>query len=109
VKIAVVGSRTLNINISDYLPSDATGLVSGGAKGIDTLAEAWADSMNIPKLIIKPEYHKYGKAAPIKRNETIVAFSDIIIAIWDGKSRGTKYVIEYAKRLGKPIKVYIIE
>jgi len=109
MKMAIIGSRTLNIDISDYLPCGATELVSGGAKGIDTMAEAYADSMNIPKIIIKPDYHKYGRAAPIKRNETIVAFSDIIIAIWDGKSRGTKYVIEYAKKLGKPIKVFIIE
>jgi predicted Rossmann fold nucleotide-binding protein DprA/Smf involved in DNA uptake len=109
MKIAVIGSRTLKINISDYLPNGVTGLISGGARGIDTLAEAWADSMNIPKHIIKPDYQRYGRAAPIKRNEEIAALSDMIIAIWDGKSRGTKHVIDHAEKLGKPITVYKIE
>lgn len=76
--------------------------------GIDTQAEAYADDNNIPICIIKPEYIKYKRAAPLKRNEIIVDIADLVIAIWDGKSRGTKYVIDYAKKVGKPIEVYII-
>jgi len=107
MKVAIIGSRNLNINIADYIPAEITEVVSGGAKGIDTLAEAYADSMNIPKTIIKPDYNKYGRAAPIRRNEVIVDRSDLVIAIWDGKSRGAKFVIEYANKTGKPIRVYL--
>lgn len=108
MRVAIIGSRTLNVDISKYIPDKVTEIVSGGAKGIDGLAEAYADKMSILKQIFKPEYDKYGKAAPLKRDEMIVNFSDVIIAIWDGKSRGTKYVIEYARKIGKPIEVHII-
>ena len=47
----------------NYIPNETTEIISGGAKGIDTLAEKYADENNIPKLIIKPEYAKYGKSA----------------------------------------------
>jgi hypothetical protein len=50
MKIAVVGSRDLNVEIGKYIPSNITLLINGGAKGIDTLAELWADENNIPKI-----------------------------------------------------------
>jgi len=109
MKAAIIGSRNLNVNIADYVPAGITEIVSGGARGIDTLAEAYADAMNIPKTIIKPDYERYGRSAPIRRNEVIVDHADFIVAIWDGVSRGTKFVIDYAKRTGKPIEVHIIE
>lgn len=106
--IAIIGSRGLIVDISKYIPRGVTKIVSGGAKGIDTLAEEYADKNNISMQIIKPEYVKHKKAAPLKRNEIIVNVSDLIIVIWDGESRGTKYVIDYAKKVGKPVEVYIV-
>ena len=52
--MAVIGSRNLNVDITNYTPNGATKIISGGAKGIDMLAEKYADENNIPKLIIKP-------------------------------------------------------
>jgi hypothetical protein len=49
----------------------------------------------------RPEYERYGHAAPIKRNETIVDYADRVLAFWDGKSRGTLSVICYAEKKGK--------
>ena len=72
MKIVVIGSRVLNVDISKYIPALTTEITSGGAKGIDTLAEKYADENNIPKLIIKPEYTKYEKSAPLQRNKIIV-------------------------------------
>lgn len=80
-------------------------IVSGGAPGADTLAERWADERGIPKLIFPAEWEKYGKAAGPIRNKDIVANSDVIIAFWDGKSRGTASTIEIAKKAGKPVTV----
>ena len=93
----------------NYIPNETTEIISGGAKGIDTLAEKYADENNIPKLIIKPEYAKYGKSAPLRRNKTIVENSDILVAIWDGSSNGTKFAIDYAKKIGKTLELYIVE
>jgi hypothetical protein len=86
-----------------HLPKSTTLIITGGAKGIDELAENYADEKHIPKLIIRPEYNKYGKAAPLIRTKAIIEKSDLIIVFWDGESKGTQYAIKYATSLGKKI------
>lgn len=109
MKIGVIGSRKLDVDIGKYIPKGITCLVSGGAKGIDTLAEKWADENNIPKIIFKPNYDKYGRGAPLIRNRKIVREADLIVAIWDGKSRGTKYTVDYANESGKKVELHILK
>lgn len=109
MRVAVIGSRKLDLeDISAYLPPEITVLISGGARGVDTAAEKYADARNLPKLILRPDYEKYGKRAPLMRNMLIVQLSDLVIAIWDGKSRGTKYAIEYAKKMDIPVIIYLV-
>lgn len=107
MKVAVIGSRGLTTNeLGKYLPKEVTEIVSGGAKGIDTDAREYALSHGIKLTEFLPEYKKYGKAAPLKRNLSIIEYSDLVIAFWDGKSRGTKFVIDNCKRIG--VKVLVI-
>jgi len=54
-----------------------------------------------------PEYDKYGRSAPLKRNITIIAHAELVLAFWDGKSRGTKFVIDNCKKVGVPVKVFL--
>lgn len=109
MKVAIVGSRNLvDVEIEKYLPKNITEIITGGASGIDTLAENYADLHEIPKTIIKPNYKKYGRKAPLIRNKTIVELADKVIAIWDGKSTGTLFTINYAKRLGKDVEVHYV-
>lgn len=108
MKLAVVGSRNLkNIDLGQYLSKyeDITEIVSGGAIGVDTLAEEWAKVNKIPTTIFYPDYKRYGKRAPLVRNDQIVEKADEIIAFWDGKSRGTMYTIKAAKKAGKRVKL----
>lgn len=106
MKIAVIGSRNLQIsNLEDYLPENTTEIVSGGAKGIDTCAKKYALKNNLKLTEFLPEYDKYGRNAPLKRNLKIIDYADLVIAFWDGKSRGTKFVIENCRLLGKKIEV----
>ena len=107
MKTAVIGSRKLNVDIGKYIPEETTTIISGGARGIDTLAIEYADMNNIPVTIFTPKYTDYGKSAPLVRNKLIVESADFIVAIWDGQSRGTLFTINYAKKLNKPIKVYM--
>lgn len=106
MKVAIVGSRKLNINLDVHIPQDTTLIISGGANGIDRLAEEYADKHKLSKLIIKPEYSKYGRRAPLVRNKKIVDAADLIIAFWDGQSSGTYSVIEYAKKVGKRLIIH---
>lgn len=107
MKVAVVGSRNLTINnLGDYLPKDTTEIVSGGARGIDRCARAYAKSHNIKLTEFLPDYERYGRSAPLKRNLQIIRYADIVLAFWDGKSNGTRFVIENCKKENVPIKVY---
>lgn len=106
MKAAVIGSRGLTIdNLGEYLPKGTTEIISGGAKGIDTCAREYATAHGIKLTEFLPEYEKYGKGAPLKRNITIIEAADVVIAFWDGKSRGTKFVIEKCRKVGKEIKI----
>ena len=104
MKLLIVGSRTItNFDLTGHIPEETELIICGGAKGVDTIAEQYADSHGIEKLIIKPQYEKFGRAAPIKRNEEMVALADVVLAIWDGRSRGTKYTVQYAEQKNKKI------
>lgn len=107
MKIAVIGSRNLRVaDLARYLPENVTEIVSGGAKGIDTCARKYAQEKGLALTEFLPDYKKYGSWAPLKRNLDIIEYADIVIAFWDGISKGTKYVIENCKKKGKKITVY---
>lgn len=108
MKIAIVGSRGLKVsNLDHYLPDGVTEIVSGGAKGIDTCAKEYAISNGIKLTEYLPEYEKYGRSAPLKRNITIIENADLVLAFWDGASHGTKFVIDNCKSRGIPVKVFV--
>ena len=104
MKILIAGSRNIDeFDLSPYIPKETTLIISGGAKGIDTIAEKYADEHKISKLILLPQYNLYGKSAPIKRNEMMVDIADTVIIVWDGKSRGSKSTLQYSKKKNKSI------
>lgn len=107
MKAAVIGSRNLRVNnLGDYLPEGVTEIVSGGAKGIDTCAKNYALSHGLKLTEFLPEYGKYGRGAPLRRNITIIEYADMVLAFWDGKSRGTKFVIDNCKKRNIPVTVH---
>lgn len=109
MKVAVIGSRGLIIDdLSDYLPDNTTEIISGGAQGIDTVAHNYAVQNKIKLIEYFPKYEKYGRAAPLKRNITIIEHAELVLAFWDGKSHGTKFVIDMCKKRNIPINIFLI-
>ena len=109
MKVAIVGSRKVNISdIGKYI-SGAEEIVSGGAAGVDCCAAEYARKNGIKLTEFLPQYERYGRAAPVVRNKEIVDYSDKIIAFWNGSSRGTLSVIKYAQKTGTPCDIIICE
>lgn len=110
MKVAVVGSRNLEVpNLGGFLPDGTTEIVSGGARGVDTCAKEYAKAHGIKLTEFLPDYEKYGRTAPLKRNLRIIAYADVVLAFWDGKSPGTRFVIESCKRYQIPLFVHYMD
>ena len=103
MKLLVVGSRSIaDFDLTPYIPPDVDTIISGGAIGIDSLAEQYADLHRISKFILRPQYYLYGRTAPLKRNEQMVDMADAVLIIWDGQSKGVQYTLKYIKKTEKP-------
>ena len=114
MRVAVVGSRsivdeevidkTLESIVGDANPT----IISGGAKGVDSLAREYAKNNGLDFILFKP-YHlvdtqaQYTPRYFFVRNKQIVDNCDTLIAFWDGKSKGTKHAIDYAEKMGKEV------
>lgn len=110
MKIGVIGSRDFKNRIlfeeimSQYVGEQVI-IVSGGANGVDTWAEEFANKNELLIEVIRP-INPSDKLSYLFRNVEIITSCDKIIAFWDGYSKGTGFVIEYCKSRGKPIDIY---
>lgn len=114
--VIVAGSRTF-LDYSflsrklDHLFSRCTEEIefaSGRAHGTDRLGERYANehSLKIHLFPVTPaDWEKYGKSAGYRRNKEMAQFADALAAFWDGKSRGTKHMIDLAREYGLRVKV----
>ena len=107
MKVAVIGSRGLRVDhLEDYLPEGVTEIVSGGARGVDACARNYALRHGLKLTEFLPDYNRFGRGAPLMRNITIIENADLVLAFWDGQSRGTKYVIDNCKKRNIPVVVH---
>ena len=109
MKVAIISSRGLKINnLESYLPENTTEIVSGGAKGVDACAADYAREKGILLTEFLPDYKKHKRGAPLKRNLQIIEYADTVLAFWDGRSRGTKHVIDNCRIIGKEVRVFFL-
>ena len=115
--LGVVGSRSLeelgNATVVHEMEIifdefNITKVVSGGAKGPDRTAVRYAKEKRMKYEEFIPDWERYGKKAGFLRNKTIIENSDILLAFWDGFSKGTKNSIDLAKAKGIPYKIILI-
>lgn len=106
----VCGSRSIKDEnfiyaaLDEYIPAYDT-IIHGGAIGVDRTAHVHATVKGMKVQVFAPDYDTYGKLAPIMRNKVMVDACDRVLAIWDGKSKGTKHTITYAKKQKKQVDV----
>ena len=80
-------------------------IVSGGAKGADTLGEQWAEIHDLPVKLFPADWDNLGRSAGYRRNEQMAQYATHLVAFWDGQSKGTKHMVETAKHLGLKVRV----
>lgn len=114
MKLAIVGSRSINNDelvidfINECYPnlSGINLVISGGASGVDTIAEKYAKENKIKTKIFKPDWEKYGEQAHSIRNSNIISACKECIIIWDGYSECTKQDIDLCKEMNKKCYIY---
>lgn len=113
MKIAIIGSREgfTKEDVSKVMFVNfgwqENELITGGAKGVDTFAIELAKENNHPKVTIIKPINPINRLDYLFRNVEIITMADRIIAFWNGQSKGTKFVIDYAKARNKDIEVII--
>lgn len=103
---AIVGSRSFK----DYeklkrvlAGKEISSIVSGGATGADSLGAQYAKEHNRELRTFLPDWKRHGRAAGIIRNKHIIDHADVVVAFWDGVSRGTANSIQRTRDLDKPL------
>lgn len=111
MKVIIAGSRDIAdhwsiieaVGATDWIIAE---VVSGTARGVDQLGEQWAAKQNIPVKHFPADWDKHGKGAGYIRNAQMADYADALIAIWDGKSKGTLNMINEMAKRNRPIYVY---
>lgn len=94
--------------IGNFIGKIEIEIISGGATGADALGERFAKEHNLSLKVVPADWKTYGRSAGPRRNEQMARMAGTLIAFWDGKSRGTKNMIDTAKRFGLRVKVVTI-
>jgi hypothetical protein len=112
MKVIIAGSRegiteddVTNAIWSSKFPIDE--IISGGAIGADKLGEIWAMAYDIPLHIFPADWKTFGKRAGFLRNQEMAKYADALIAVWNGKSKGTAHMIKSMEALNKPVFVFM--
>jgi len=127
MKVVIAGSRDVtDPEVIEWAIEDSgfevTEVISGCAKGVDTFAMMWAERNSVPVEQFEPDWtnlthpnalikrnkwgQKYDARAGLRRNELMAVHAEALIAIWDGRSTGTKHMIKMAKKRELPIYVF---
>lgn len=116
MKVIIAGSRNIPKTVQHCLIDSSltelfsqfgivvTEVVSGTAKGGDKVGEERAKLNNIPIKKFPANWDEYGKRAGYLRNAEMAEYGEFLVAIWDGKSKGTKHMIDIAYKKGVPAK-----
>lgn len=115
MKTIIAGSRNINnvnLKVSEavyYSGIKMTEIVSGTARGVDQAGELFGHKNNIPVKRFPAEWERLGRGAGYIRNSKMADYADALIAVWDGVSKGTKHMIEEARKRNLTVFVYEVK
>lgn len=113
-QLIIAGGRTFDNPVLLYEKVDSyrkihglyhVEIVSGGAQGVDKIGEEYAMDHDLPLKVFPADWDKYGKQAGYRRNKQMAEYATNCICFWDGKSKGTKLMIDLAKEYKLYLKV----
>lgn len=112
MKTIIAGSRgvadfSLLKEVIAEVDWEITTILSGTARGVDQMGEQYARDNKIPLERYPANWNLYGKSAGFRRNEQMAIHADALIALWDGESRGTKHMIDLAKKHN--LKIHVLD
>lgn len=115
-RVIIAGSRSFNNYallrehclsfLQEKMKTHRVIIVSGHARGADSLGERFANELGLPFELHPAKWRLLGKAAGMVRNAEMAKCSDALIAFWDGESRGTRHMINFARKRGLDISVF---
>jgi len=117
MKVVIAGGRdigfddawkgiVLSLRETGLVPAE---IVSGGASGVDSVAKQYAEYQEIPFKLFPADWTGLGRKAGPIRNQQMAEYGDYLIAVWDGKSRGTYNMISQMRLLKKPVHIHVLE
>jgi len=112
MRVIIAGSRSITdysllLSAMETLQLDVTEVVSGTAKGVDQLGERWAQEKEIPIKRFPADWKNLGKRAGYVRNAEMAKYGEVLVALWDSKSKGTQHMIDLARKAD--LKVHVVE
>lgn len=113
ISVLVTGSRSISaFDLSPYIPRDCGRILCYREKGIGSVAEQYARYHKIHVETAEPDGkqngEQNGQGEISEQDIQMVSMADLVVAVWDGKSRGTKEIADHARKTGKPVKVITV-
>jgi hypothetical protein len=117
MRVIIAGSRTFTnytkfrarlIHLFSNIPLEQVTIISGTARGADQMGEQFAAELGLNVERYPAEWDRFGKSAGYRRNEVMAAKADALVAFWDGKSPGTKHMIDLAKARSLNVRIVAI-
>jgi len=114
MKTILAGSRSINNlrELNEAIRASGfaiTEVVSGEAAGVDRLGVWWAGQHSVPVVRFRPDWRRYGKQAGFLRNAEMANYADALVVVWNGRSAGTKHMIDLAREKGLKVYVRLVE
>ncbi len=113
MRVAIVGSRRFSETerVTEYVSSlpPRASVITGSASGVDAAATKAARAKGIPVQVMPASFDEMSDPSrSAARNQRLIDACDVLVAFWDGSSKGTRATVERALDSGKEVHVFVV-